>query len=109
MVGANSTAQIRDSRRYIAISAISQVAREAREFGITVQQRRSGTSSLGPRVGVAWDNDTDDPSHARFDGAAMKRLGTATDLASAILYVVSPQAADTTGQTLLVDGGDPVS
>ena len=49
------------------------------------------------------------PGQARFDGAAMKQHRTATDLASAILYVVSPQAAATTGQTLLVDGGDLVS
>ena len=40
-----------------------------------------------------------------FGGVAVKRLGTATDIASAILYFVSPQAAYTTGQTLLVDGG----
>jgi NAD(P)-dependent dehydrogenase (short-subunit alcohol dehydrogenase family) len=54
-----------------------------------------------PRVRMAWDNDTDASRRAFFDGVAVKRLGTATD----ILYFVSPQAAYTTGQTLLVDGG----
>ena len=40
-----------------------------------------------------------------FDGKIDHWVGTATDIASAILYFVSPQAAYTTGQTLLVDGG----
>jgi NAD(P)-dependent dehydrogenase (short-subunit alcohol dehydrogenase family) len=54
----------------------------------------------GPRVRVAWDSDTDDARQAFFDGVAVKRLGTATEIASASLYFVSPQAAHTTGQTL---------
>jgi 3-oxoacyl-[acyl-carrier protein] reductase len=54
---------------------------------------------------MAWDKDTAAGRQAFFDGVAVKRLGTATEIASAILYFVSPQAAYTTGQTLLVDGG----
>jgi 3-oxoacyl-[acyl-carrier protein] reductase len=83
---------------------VRQVAREAGEFGITINSVAPGLID-GPRVRMAWDNDTDDDRQAFFDGVAVKRLGTATEIASAILYFVSPQAAYTTGQTLLVDGG----
>ena len=57
----------------------------------------------GPRGRVAWDNDTNDGRPAVFDGVAVKHLGTATKIATAILYFVLPQPAYTTGQTLLVD------
>ena len=83
---------------------VRQVAREAGEFGITVNSVAPGLID-NPRVRTAWDKDTDTGRQAFFDGVAVKRLGTATDIASAILYFVSPQAAYTTGQTLLVDGG----
>jgi NAD(P)-dependent dehydrogenase (short-subunit alcohol dehydrogenase family) len=37
---------------------------------------------------------------------AVKRSGEAADTASAVAYLVSPQASFITGQTLLVDGGE---
>jgi 3-oxoacyl-[acyl-carrier protein] reductase len=83
---------------------VRQVAREAGEFGITVNSVAPGLID-NPRVRMAWDKDTAAGRQAFFDGVAVKRLGTATEIASAILYFVSPQAAYTTGQTLLVDGG----
>ena len=83
---------------------VRQVAREAGEFGITINSVAPGLID-NPRVRRAWDEDTEAGRQAFFDGVAVKRLGTAADIASAILYFVSPQAAYTTGQTLLVDGG----
>jgi 3-oxoacyl-[acyl-carrier protein] reductase len=76
------------------------VAPEAGEFGITVNSVATGLVG-GPRVRVAWDHESDDGRQAFFDGVAMKRLGTATEIASAILYFVLRQAAYTTEQTLL--------
>jgi NAD(P)-dependent dehydrogenase (short-subunit alcohol dehydrogenase family) len=37
---------------------------------------------------------------------AVKRSGQAEDSASAVAYLVSPEASFVTGQTLLVDGGE---
>jgi 3-oxoacyl-[acyl-carrier protein] reductase len=86
------------------LGVVLQLAREAGEFGITANSVAPGLID-GPRGRVASDNDTDDGRQAVFDGVVVKRLGTATEIASAILYFVLPQAAYTTGRTLLVDGG----
>ena len=84
---------------------VRQVAREAGAFGITVNSVAPGLIDSGTRVRSAWEDDTDAGRDAFLDGVAVKRLGTPADVASAILYFVSPQGAYTTGQTLLVDGG----
>lgn len=39
----------------------------------------------------------------------VKRSGQAEDSASAVAYLVSPEASFVTGQTLLVDGGESFS
>ena len=58
-----------------------------------------------PLVRATWEKNTPAGRQAFLDGVAVKRLGTPEEIAEAVLYFVSPQAAYTTGQTLLVDGG----
>ncbi len=41
------------------------------------------------------------------DATYLKRLGTPEDMASAVAYLVSPDAAYVTGETLVVAGGMP--
>jgi 3-oxoacyl-[acyl-carrier protein] reductase len=83
---------------------VRQLAREVGVAGITVNSVAPGLID-NPRVRAAWDNDTPAGRQAFLDSVAVKRLGTPEEIAEAILYFVSPQAAYTTGQTLLVDGG----
>ena len=81
-----------------------QLAREVGVDGITVNSVAPGLIS-NPLVRSTWEKNTPAGRQAFLDGVAVKRLGTPEEIAEAVLYFVSPQAAYTTGQTLLVDGG----
>ncbi len=40
-----------------------------------------------------------------IDRIPLRRFGTAEEMAAAVRYLASPEAAYITGQTILVDGG----
>jgi len=50
---------------------------------------------------------TDSPAAAaaQADATALKRLGTPADIAAAVAFLVSPDAAYVTGEILVVAGG----
>lgn len=75
----------------------------ALEFGLHGVRVNAVSPGLIDRDGLA----SDWPSGvARWTGAApLGRLGTADDIANAVLYLLSPAAAFVTGANLVVDGG----
>jgi NAD(P)-dependent dehydrogenase (short-subunit alcohol dehydrogenase family) len=77
-------------------------AREFGPFGITVNAIAPGAFPTD-----AEKIHPDPEGYTRFvlDHQALKRRGTATDIANAILFLVSDQSSFITGQTLNVDGG----
>ncbi len=81
-----------------------QVAREVGPHGVTVNSIAPGLIR-STRVLAAWEKDTEAGRQAFLESVAIKRMGTAEEIANAVLYFVSPHAAYTTGQTLSVDGG----
>lgn len=48
-----------------------------------------------------------DPERLKFviDRTPLRKMGTVDEMAAAVLYLVIPQSAYTTGQTLILDGG----
>ena len=58
-------------------------------------------------VGLAAAARTNDPSYmeAMLARIPLKRLATAEEVAAAVCYLASPQAASITGQVLVMDGG----
>ena len=66
---------------------------------------RCNTVSPGYILNERRDADLDDERRHRLEGMHLTRLGTATDVAYAALYLASPEAEFVTGINLPVDGG----
>lgn len=86
-------------------------ALEAGPFGVRVNIVAPGGVD-GPRVQrqlaerAALDGTTAEELYARFAaGTALKRLNKDSDIAAAILFLMSEAARNITGQDLIVDGG----
>ena len=94
---------VRDSAHYAASKAgvngfIRAAALELAEYAITVNGVEPGLIAT-----QAMDNLGDASTLA--SSIPLKRLGSAEDIAWAMLFLASRQAGYITGQTLVVDGG----
>jgi len=97
-----------------ALSVIPKAAIDALMTGIAREEGRNGiranTVALGlidaglfrKLIGVAYDDQYID---AAIRNSALKRLGTADEVAEAVLFFTSHRARFITGQTLTLDGG----
>lgn len=82
------------------------LAREVARKGITVNVVCPGPTDTPLLAGIVGDGDDSDRVVKAMAGAtAMKRLGTAEEVAPAVVYFASDDAGFTTGQTLSVSGG----
>jgi len=87
------------------IGLTRQLAHELGPFGITVNCVAPGFVRSNPATERQWQAYGPEGQQALVDGIALRRLGTPTDIADAVLFLASDQAAWITGQTLAVDGG----
>lgn len=79
-----------------AVIALTKwVAKELGEHGITCNSVAPGATESAITAGVEYD----------VSGQAVKRIGTPSDIAEAVLYFASAESGYTTGQILKVDGG----
>lgn len=97
-----------------ALSVIPKAAIDAMMTGLAREEGRSGiranTVALGlidaglfrKLIGVAYDETY---IKAAIRNSALKRLGTAEEVAEAVLFFASDRARFVTGQTLTLDGG----
>ncbi len=82
------------------------LAREVARKGITVNVVCPGPTDTPLLGAIIGDGDDSERVIKAMAGAtAMKRLGTAAEVAPAIVYFASEEAGFTTGQTLSVSGG----
>ena len=82
------------------------LAREVARKGVTVNVVCPGPTDTPLLSEIADANDDSDRVIAAMANAtAMKRLGTAEEVAPAVVYFASEEAGFTTGQTLSVSGG----
>jgi NAD(P)-dependent dehydrogenase (short-subunit alcohol dehydrogenase family) len=94
----------------IAKGALIQMTRmlaiEWAEYGIRINAIAPG-DTRSPSRGAR----TDDPSYmqAMLARIPLHRLATIDEVAAAVCYLASPQAASLTGQTLVLDGGITVA
>jgi NAD(P)-dependent dehydrogenase (short-subunit alcohol dehydrogenase family) len=79
-----------------------QMAIEWGRFGIRVNAVAPGLIDAGMSAPILADPDV---RRAREGKVPIGRLGTAADVARAVLFLASDDAAYVTGQNLLVDGG----
>jgi NAD(P)-dependent dehydrogenase (short-subunit alcohol dehydrogenase family) len=97
-----------------ALSVVPKAAIDALMTGVAREEGRNGiranTVALGlidaglfrKLIGVAYD---DKYIEAAIRNSALKRLGTAEEVAEAVLFFASHRARFITGQTLTLDGG----
>lgn len=83
-----------------AISFTKSLAREAGPMGIRVNAVVAGMIATDMTAGLKQD-----VVDRIVKGSALGRIGTAEEVASAVLFLSSERASYVTGQSLVVDGG----
>ena len=87
------------------IGLTRQLAHELGPHGITVNSVAPGFVRSNPSSEKQWHAYGEAVQAQMLERIAMRRLGTAADIAAAVLFLVSDHAGWITGQILSVDGG----
>ena len=87
------------------IGLTRQLAHELGRFGITVNSVAPGFVRSNPSSERQWQAYGEERQRQMIERIALRRLGTAEDIANAVLFLVSDHAGWITGQTISVDGG----
>lgn len=87
------------------IGLTRQLAHELGQFGITVNSVAPGFVRSNPTSERQWQSYGEARQAQMVERIAMRRLGTAEDIANMVLFLVSDHAAWVTGQVISVDGG----
>ena len=82
-----------------------QTARELGRHGIRVNSVAPGFIRSNPATERQWDAMGADGQARLVESIALHRLGTPEEIARAVVFFVSDNAAYITGQTISVDGG----
>lgn len=87
------------------IGLTRQLAHELGPFGITVNNVAPGFVRSNPTTERQWETMGEAGQRALVESLATRRLGTADDIAHAVLFFAAEASGWITGQTLSVDGG----
>jgi len=87
------------------IGLTRQTARELGPHGIRVNCIAPGFVRSNPATERQWEAMGDEGQRRLLDNIALRRLGRPEDIARAVLFFASDDAAWVTGQTISVDGG----
>jgi 3-oxoacyl-[acyl-carrier protein] reductase len=82
-----------------------QMAHELGRFGITVNCIAPGFVLSNPTTVKQWESYGEQGQAALVEGIAVRRLGTAEDIAHGVRFFVSEESSWITGQTISIDGG----
>jgi 3-oxoacyl-[acyl-carrier protein] reductase len=82
-----------------------QMAHELGPFGITVNCIAPGFVLSNPSTVKQWESYGEEGQSALVEGIAVRRLGTADDIANGVRFFVSEDSSWVTGQTISIDGG----
>jgi glucose 1-dehydrogenase len=95
--------------RYLSAYGMTKAALEmlARNLVVELSPYQITVNCVAPGATVTPRNLADDPNYEAVWGKIipMGRTGMPEDIAHAVLFFLSPQTAQVTGQTLVVDGG----
>jgi 3-oxoacyl-[acyl-carrier protein] reductase len=87
------------------IGLTRQLAQELGPWGITVNNIAPGFVLSNPTTQRQWESYGEDGQTRLVESIALKRLGSAEDIAHGVLFFASDYAAWCTGQVLSIDGG----
>jgi 3-oxoacyl-[acyl-carrier protein] reductase len=87
------------------IGLTRQLAQELGPWGITVNSVAPGFVRSNPTTERQWESYGPDGQKRLVESLFLKRLGSADDIAAAVLFFASDLAGWITGQVLSVDGG----
>jgi 3-oxoacyl-[acyl-carrier protein] reductase len=94
---------------YLSCYAMTKAALEmlARNLVLELSPYRITVNAIAPGATVTPRNLADDPNYEAVWGQVTPtgRAGTTLDIAQAALFLLSPEASQITGQTIVVDGG----
>jgi 3-oxoacyl-[acyl-carrier protein] reductase len=93
------------SAKHAVVGLTRQLAHELGPFAITVNSVAPGFIRTNPATEAQWDSYGPDGQQALIERIAMKRLGSAADIANAVVFFASDLAGFVNGQVLQVDGG----
>jgi 3-oxoacyl-[acyl-carrier protein] reductase len=93
------------SAKAAQIGLTRQLAHELGPWGITVNNIAPGFVRSNPATERQWESYGEEGQRALVDRIALKRLGTADDIAYGVLFFASEYASWITGQVISIDGG----
>ena len=93
------------SAKHAVVGLTRQLAHELGPFNITVNSVAPGFIRTNAATEDQWDSYGRDGQQALIERIAMQRLGTAADIANAVVFFASDLAGFVNGQVLQVDGG----
>lgn len=91
--------------KHALVGLTKQLSQDLGPFGITCNSVAPGFVRSNPATERQWDAYGVEGQARLLQGIHTRRLGTADDIANAVLFLASDQAAWITGQILSVDGG----
>jgi 3-oxoacyl-[acyl-carrier protein] reductase len=90
------------------IGLTRQTAHELGRFGITVNCIAPGFVLSNPTTIRQWESYGEEGQRALIERIAVRRLGTAEDIANGVLFFVAEASWWVTGQLLSIDGGHSI-
>jgi 3-oxoacyl-[acyl-carrier protein] reductase len=93
------------SAKHAVIGLTRQLAHEFGPFNITVNSVAPGFIRTNIATEKQWESYGADGQRALVERIAMKRLGSAQDIANAVLFFASELSGFINGQVIQVDGG----
>jgi 3-oxoacyl-[acyl-carrier protein] reductase len=108
--GAGRTVSLTGIQAYASAKAAQigftrQMAHELGQFGITVNCIAPGFILSNPTTQRQWESYGDEGQQKLVQGIAMRRLGSAADIANGVQFFVAERSSWVTGQTISIDGG----
>jgi len=93
------------SAKHAVVGLTRQLSHELGPFGITVNSVAPGFIRTNPSTEKQWESYGPDGQKALVERIALKHLGSAQDIANAVVFFASDLASFVSGQIIQVDGG----